>query len=104
MYFFKNASECDFVIENHGKVISAIQVCYDLSPENRERELDGLAEAMHTLMAGQGMILTYHQEETIIRDGRTVQVLPVWKWLLDEPAGHTKTGKIKKPGPGMFQE
>ncbi len=83
VYFFKNASECDFVIENRGKVISAIQVCYEMSPENREWELDGLTEAMHTLRAGQGMILTYHQEETIIRDGLTVQVLPVWKWLLD---------------------
>ena len=88
VYFFKNASECDFVIEKQGTVTTAIQVCYEISPENRERELDGLTEAMQTLKAGHGMILTYHQEENIIRDGYMVQVLPVWKWLLDEPTGN----------------
>lgn len=84
IYFFKNAGECDFVREERGKIVQAIQVCYDLSPENRDRELDGLTEAMQTLVITNGIVLTYHHEEKIIHKGITVQVLPVWKWMLEQ--------------------
>ena len=83
VYFFKNTGECDFVTEDHGKVTAAFQVCYDLSQKNRDRELEGLTSAMLTLGIKNGIILTYHQEETIAYKGFSLQVLPVWRWLLE---------------------
>jgi predicted AAA+ superfamily ATPase len=83
VYFFKNTGECDFVTEDLGKVTTALQVCYELSQKNRERELDGLTGAMLTLGIKNGIILTYHQEETIVHNGFSLQVLPVWRWLLE---------------------
>lgn len=83
VYFFKNTGECDFVTEDHGKVTAALQVCYELSQKNRDRELDGLTSAMLTLGIKNGIILTYHQEETIVHNGFSLHVLPVWKWLLE---------------------
>jgi predicted AAA+ superfamily ATPase len=83
VYFFKDAGECDFVTEDHGKVTAAIQVCYELSPENRDRELEGLTATMLTLAIKNGIILTYHQEESIVRNGFSLRVLPVWRWLLE---------------------
>lgn len=82
VYFFKNPKECDFLCEDRGTVTGAIQVCYELSRENRDRELDGLAGAMamHTLT--EGFILTYNQEETLTHNGCTIRVVPVWKWLI----------------------
>ena len=85
VYFFKNTGECDFVTEDHGKVTAALQVCYELSHMNRDRELEGLTSAMHTLGIKNGIILTYHQEETIVHKGFSLQVLPVWRWLLEYP-------------------
>jgi uncharacterized protein len=83
VYFFKNPKECDFITEDRGNVTSAIQVCFELSQENRDRELGGLAGAitMHNLTGG--IILTYHQEETIALGNKVIRVLPVWKWLLE---------------------
>lgn len=83
VYFFKDAGECDFVTEDHGKVTAAIQVCYELSPENRDRELEGLTATMLTLAIKNGIILTYHQEESIVHNGFSLRVLPVWRWLLE---------------------
>jgi hypothetical protein len=83
VYFFKNTGECDFVTEDHGKVTAALQVCYELSQKNRDRELDGLTSAMLTLGIKNGIILTYHQEETIVHNGFSLHVLPVWQWLLE---------------------
>ena len=82
IYFFKNDNECDFVIEDRGIITTAIQVCYEITQENRDRELAGLSEAMNTLAVDKGIILTYHQEESFVHDGHMIQVLPVWKWLL----------------------
>ena len=83
VYFFKNTGECDFVTEDHGKVTAALQICYELSQKNRDRELDGLTSAMLTLGIKNGIILTYHQEETIVHNGFSLHVLPVWQWLLE---------------------
>lgn len=83
VYFFKNTGECDFVTEDHGKVTAALQVCFELSQKNRDRELDGLTSAMLTLGIKNGIILTYHQEETIVHNGFSLHVLPVWRWLLE---------------------
>ncbi|MDD1690497.1 MAG: ATP-binding protein [Methanoregula sp.] len=83
VYFFKTRKECDFITEDRGTVTGAIQVCYELSRENRERELDGLAGAMAMYNLAGGIILTYHQEETIIHGNTSIRVLPVWKWLIE---------------------
>lgn len=82
VFFFKNPKECDFITEERGKITGAIQVCYDLTRENRDRELDGLLGAMKVHGLKEGLILTYLQEEVIAQDGYTLRVLPAWKWLI----------------------
>lgn len=83
IYFFKNENECDFILEDRGAVTAAIQVCYEITQENRDRELAGLLEAMNTLAIREGIILTYHQEESFVHDGHRIRAVPVWKWLLE---------------------
>jgi uncharacterized protein len=83
VYFYKNPKECDFICEEQGRITGAVQVCYELSRENRERELGGLLGAMTANNLARGTILTYHQEETIVHGDSTIRVLPVWKWLIE---------------------
>lgn len=83
VYFFKNPKECDFVIEERGRIQGAFQVCFELSHQNRERELGGLTSAMSAHGLDTGTILTYHQEETITHDGCSIRVLPAWRWLIE---------------------
>jgi uncharacterized protein len=94
VYFFKNPRECDFITEERGTVTGAIQVCFELSRENRDRELAGLAGAMSMHGLADGIILTYNQEETITSGDASIHVLPVWKWLIgygnDQPSGNSR--------------
>ena len=83
VFYYKDTRECDFIIVKGRKATNAIQVTWDLNPSNRNRELKGLANAINRLNLESGLILTYDQEEVIKFDGRKVQVLPVWMWLLD---------------------
>lgn len=77
-YYFKGKKECDFVVREGRKLTTAIQVCYALTAENRQRELAGLQEAQEALKIKEGIILTFDQEEKI----GGIQVIPLWKWLL----------------------
>ncbi len=85
-FYFKGAHECDFVVQEGTRAVEAWQVCWDLTPSNEKRELAGLAEAMSELGVRRGGILTYALEGTRKVNGRSVPVLPVWKWLLTPPA------------------
>lgn len=81
VFYFKEKKECDFIIKN-GRELEAIQVTYELNPGDRERETNGLAEALSKLKTEKGTILTLDQEEEINIQGKKIMVTPAWKWLL----------------------
>ncbi len=83
IFYFQENRECDFVIKEDVKITQAIQVCYNLTEENKERELNGLLEAMARFKLKEGLILTYKQDDEFNIEDKTIKVLPVWKWLLE---------------------
>lgn len=81
-YYHKEKHECDFIIREYNTVTGAIQVTASLK-ENREREYDGLMEALNRYDLDEGLILTEDEEfEDISRDKKIIGK-PVWKWLLE---------------------
>jgi len=83
IFYFSDSKECDFVIREGSKITQAIQVSWKIHGENRERELSGLVAAMDKFKLKKGLIMTNEQEETIKQGGKTIQLKPVWKWLLE---------------------
>ena len=84
IFYFQEKNECDFVIKDREKIVEAVQVCFDLNEETQDREIKGLLEAMKEFKFNQGLILTYKQEDEFKIEGKTIKVLPVWKWLLEK--------------------
>ncbi len=89
IYYFKNRNECDFIIKQGNKPAHAIQVCWELNSRNEKREIAGLFEACSSLNLTSGIILTYAQEDEREKEGMKISVIPVWKWLLEEPASRS---------------
>lgn len=83
IFYFQDKSECDFVIKEKEKITQAIQVCYDLNEENKDREINGMLEALKEFKLSKGLILTFKQDDEFKVEGKTIKVLPVWKWLLE---------------------
>lgn len=83
IFYFKNKKECDFIINEKNKIIKAIQTTYVFNDINKEREIDGVMEAMEMFELKEGLILTYGQEDVIKKDNIEIQIMPIWKWLLD---------------------
>jgi hypothetical protein len=73
--------ECDFVTTE-----AAIQVCAELTNTNMARELAGISRAL--VLPGsarrRGLILTLDQSDRLVSEGRSIEVMPAWKWLGDE--------------------
>ena len=80
-FYYKNV-EVDFYIPD---AATAIQVSYTpkKSDETWERESTALIKLSKVLDCKRLIILTYELEENIELKGLNIEVIPVWKWLLD---------------------
>ena len=80
-YFWnsKNA-EVDFVVPDDN---IAIQVSYSMeNPDTAKREIDGLLKLASVQHLEKMVVVTKDEEKTIEQDGYTIELQPLWKWLL----------------------
>ena len=86
IYYFQNRSaEADFVVCDGNKTQSIYQVSYDISnPKTRKREIRGCIAAAQATQCNNILLITDHESEMIEEDGYTIQVIPVWEWLVSE--------------------
>ncbi len=83
VYYYKGKNECDFILKKGKTVHQAIQVCYSITKENKEREVNGLLEAMQEFKLKNGLIITEDFETTEKYSNKTIHYVPLWKWLLN---------------------
>ncbi|MHA4742368.1 ATP-binding protein [Dyadobacter sp. MSC1_007] len=83
IYYFAEKGECDFVVSEKGAVKQVLQVCYELTADNLDRELNGLFEAMDFFKLKAGRIVTLHQTDEFERDGKKISVVPAKEYLMD---------------------
>ena len=81
VYYFNRNIEVDFYVPDEKL---AIQASFRISEEaTLEREIKALV-ALHGLYETQrNLIITYEDEGIMERDGIKIEIIPVWKWLLD---------------------
>ena len=80
LFYYNKGAEVDFCIpENH----MAIQVSYSIEDaDTYEREVGGLVKFLKTFKQYKGLVVTWDTERNIMEDGISIDVVPVWKWLL----------------------
>jgi predicted AAA+ superfamily ATPase len=80
IFFYHDGYEVDFYIPDDEL---AIQVCYSLhDEETRKRETEALQKLPNRLSCKRRLILTYDEEEIINDKHGTIEIVPVWKWLI----------------------
>jgi predicted AAA+ superfamily ATPase len=77
-YFADNTGECDFIVDPHGGSSLCVQVCLELTLDNRDREINGLLAALDFFKSRRGLIITRDTRDVIMRAGRQIEVLPAW--------------------------
>jgi len=81
IWYFKGKKECDFIYRKKTNKYSALQVSWQLNQQNEKWEIEGLIEAMDMLNLEEGTIITFDQEDKFIKDGKSIQLIPGWKWM-----------------------
>ena len=84
IYYYRGKRECDFVVKEKNKIVSAIQVTKQLETSNEKREINGLLEAMEKFKLKKGFIITESSEEERKIGGKIIKIVPAWKWMLGE--------------------
>ena len=82
IFYHKDEGECDFLIKTHEKIKEAIQVCFKLDDENKDREINGLLEALNKFKLDKGSIITYDQKDSLEHQGKKIDMIPCHEWLL----------------------
>jgi hypothetical protein len=92
IWYYKTASglEVDFIAQLPDRSRRLIQVCETLSDEEtRRRELRALAHALDELGLDSGTLVTRDHDEDIDLNGRRLQIISAWRFLLSLPEhGH----------------
>ena len=81
LYYFDEKGECDFVAMNNGQVMELVQVCYELTADNLQRELNGLLAAMQFFGQQKATIVTFAGADHIVKEGFTIEVVPAYQYL-----------------------
>lgn len=81
LFYYNKGVEVDFCIP---EIELAIQVSYKIDDiDTYDREVDGLIKFLKAYKQYRGIIITWDTERQITEDGITIEVVPVWKWLLN---------------------
>lgn len=84
--YWKDAQqrEVDFVLTDGMDVTALIQVCYDLQDiGTADREMKSLAKAGEMLSCNRLFIISWDEEGTHEICGKRIEIIPLWKWLLE---------------------
>ena len=81
LFFYHKNVEVDFFIpKNH----RAVQVSYSLADDTtKQREVKALLKLSEIYALDKLEIITWDEEYTIQENRVTIQVVPIWKWLLE---------------------
>ena len=82
LYYYNKSVEVDFYVPSEGL---GIQVSYSLrNYDTRERETDALLKMNKAFRLRCMMIITMDEEETVNVGETSIEVVPIWKWLLEQ--------------------
>ncbi len=83
IFYYQESRECDFVVTENTKAKAVIQVCYDLTNENKDREIQGLLEAIHFTGLQFGTIVTMNTSDAFVIEGKKISVVKAKDFLME---------------------
>lgn len=83
-YKTKGGREIDFIVQTQDRTKMLVQVCESIANDKtRKREVLALNEAMAELGLSSSIIVTRNEEEKLNIEGRTIHIVPIWRFLLE---------------------
>ncbi len=81
LYYYNYGVEVDFYIPDEQL---GIQVSYSIADtQTCNREITALLKLNAYKPLKRMLVITYNEENTLIKKGHTIEIVPVWKWLVE---------------------
>ena len=81
LFYYNRNVEVDFYVPSEQL---GIQVSYDMSDqETRNREVSALVKLNAFKPLKRSVVITYNEESSIVIGNQTIEIIPVWKWMLE---------------------
>lgn len=82
-YYQGRSAEADFVVCDGNKTLAVYQVSYDITnSKTRKREIKGCIAGAKATKCNNIFLITDQETEIIEEQGYTIQVIPIWEWLV----------------------
>lgn len=82
--YYKRKQEIDFCFQNEGE-LHLINASLSLNnTSTKTREIKGLMEGMEYLNINESRLITKDHNEMLKIDDKTISIIPIWQWLLQE--------------------
>jgi len=88
LFYYKTRNDrvIDFIVKKGTEVTELIQVCYEaVTSDVEQREVRALLEASDELKVKKMTVFTWDEKREIKKDGRVIQLKPLWEWFLEKP-------------------
>jgi predicted AAA+ superfamily ATPase len=85
LYYYRTGKgqEVDFIWLDTLNIKNLVQVAFTINdPQTKKRETSSILQAMDELSIQKSTIVTMDDEETIELDGKKINIIPAWKYLL----------------------
>jgi predicted AAA+ superfamily ATPase len=82
LYYFSGKNECDFLVKEKLNITEAIQVVYELTATNFQREINGLTEAMQSYNIPKGTLIVYDDKAYRGELPEGISIVPAYAWLI----------------------
>lgn len=84
-YYDETSGEADFLVCKGNFVQKIIQVSYDISnPKTYKREINGLLLASSKTECNDLLLITDHDEQSCVADGKKIDIIPAYSWLVEK--------------------
>lgn len=93
VWYYRERSECDFIVFGPGRKPLLYQVCYELTDGNRDREFRGLVEAAGKMGVAAGTLITVSDEGSEQIEGVSLAIRSAWRWLLEDSQGSVSASR-----------
>lgn len=87
VFYWKNPQgvEVDFIVVKNNKSYDLIQVAYDIDKKDTlDREINALLKASDSINIKNLYLISWDTEKQISMNEKKIDVIPLWKWLLNE--------------------
>jgi len=81
IYYFREQGECDFIVKEGKEIKHILQVCTEINPDNLNREVNGLEEALAFFSKTEGHIITLNQNDKIVKGNKVIHLISASNWL-----------------------